>query len=268
MNQPVAALAFAGGAPPSTLDGLNSQSLAIIQQAMKKNPNLSIKSFYGERLYDTARIASGTALPAGEFPLFANPIGSQQTELNGTTQYTKTYLDTNMTNARQLPQGQYCWVTSIQARVLITGSLDDTTQTGANLGLANAPGTGASLVAADDIVGVNLVQAALESIVMKFNYNSTQFETGPLWAFPSRYGVSGVAGGFAYVPGTAGTTIAQNEAIYNNGYGIVYTLPVVRQIDSLYQFGVNLQALNNFVPSRNFRIQIILEGLGAKSVTG
>lgn len=268
MNNPIAQLDFAGGAPPSTLDGFDSRQNQIIASAMKKYPFLQIKSFYGERLYDTARIQSGTALPLNEFPLFAVPVGSQTTELNGSTQYTKTRLDTNMTTARQLPAGQYAWITSIQARVTLTGQLDDTVQTGNNLGLANAPGTGAAAAVADDVIGVNLIQAALESIVGTFQYNQTNFENGPLYLFPSRYGVSGVAGGFMYVPTTAGTGIAQNEAIFNNGFGIVYTLPVVREIGSLYQFGFNLQPLNNFVPTRNFRIEIILEGLGAKAVTG
>ena len=268
ISNPVAQLDLAGGAPPSTMDGFDARQNAIIAQAMKKYPFLQIKSFYGERLYDSARVTAGTALPLNEFPLFAVPIGSQQTELNGTTQYTKTRLDTNMTTARQLPAGQYAWITSIQARVLLTGQLDDTVQTGANLGLANAPGITTSAVAADSIVGVNLIQAVLESVVGTFQYNQTNFETGPLYLFPSRYGVSGVAGGFLFTSAAAGTAVAQNEALYNNGYGFVYTLPVVREIGSLYQFGFNLQPLNNFVPTRNFRIQIILEGLGAKAVTG
>lgn len=268
-NNPIASnLSFAGGMPPSTLDGLNAQLIQQILSDTQRYPGLTYKSFYGERLYDTARVAAGTALPTSEFQLFANPFGSTQTEINGTTQYSKTLIDTNMTNARQLPAGQYAWITSIQVRCTLTGQLDDSVQTGANLGLANAPGLGNTLVAADDVIAVNLIQAALESFIIKFNYAGTDFEKGPLYLFPSRYGVSGVSGGFAYIPGTAGTTIAQNETIFNNGFGGVYTLPVVRQIDSLYQFNVALQAFNNFVPTRNFRIQVILEGLGAKSVVG
>jgi hypothetical protein len=268
MNNPIAQVGFAGGLPPSTLDGFDAKTMALIQTAMRQYPGLTLKSFYGERLYDTARVAAGTALNSAEFPLFANPVGGQQTELNGTTLYTKSLLDTNMTNARQLPAGQYAWITSIQCQVIISGNLDDTTQTGANLGLANAPGTGSTLAAADDILAVNLAQAAVEGIIMKFQYNQTEFEKGPLKLFPTRYGLSGFSGTAPYVPGTAGTTIMQNETVVNNGFGFVYTLPVVRQIDSLYQFGVALQALNTFTPTRNFRIQVVLEGLGAKSVTG
>ena len=173
-----------------------------------------------------------------------------------------------MTTARQLPAGQLAWITSIQVRCVVSGSLDDTTQTGANLGLANAPGIGSTLVAADDALAVNLAQAAYESIYLRFLYNQTAFEEGPLYLFPSRYGMSGFSGTAAYVPGTAGTTIMQNETVVNNGFGFVFTLPVVRQIDSLYQFAVSLQPFNTFTPTRNFRIQVILEGLGAKSVTG
>lgn len=268
MNPVANNLGFAGGIPPSTLDNVDPSQYALIQQIIAKMPRARLASLYGLRLFDSARIVAGTALPLSEFDLFVNPIGSQQTELNGTTQYTKSKIDTNMSTARQLPAGQEAWITSMQVRVLISGNLDDSTQTGANLGLANAPGIGSTLVAADDVLAVNLAQAAFEGIYATFKYNQTAFEEGPLWAFPSRYGVSGFSGSAAYIPGTAGTTIMQNETAVNNGFGYVFRFPIVRHIDSLYQFSVTLQALNNFVPTRNFRIQVILEGLGAKSVTG
>ncbi len=268
-NNPIAQLGMPGGGlPPSTLDGLDPRQAELIAQAMRKYPGLTLKSFYGERLYDTARVAAGTALNSSEFQLFAVPQGQSTTEMNGTTQYQKSFLDTNMSTARQLPAGQYAWITSIQARVVISGNLDDTTQTGANLGLANAPGIGSTLAATDDALAVNLAQAALEGIVLRFSFNQTVFESGPLYLFPTRYVMSGFSGTAAYIPGTAGTTIMQNETVVNNGIGITYTLPVVREITSLYQFGVTLQALNTFTPTRNFRVQIVLEGLGAKSVTG
>lgn len=267
--QPIANnLNFAGGLPVSTLDSIDPSQYGLIADILKKNPKARLASLYGLRLFDSARVKAGTALPTSEFELFANPVGTQQTELNGTTQYTKSFIDTNMRTTRQLPQGQEAWITSIQVRVLISGALDDTTQTGANLGLANAPGIGSTLAAADDALAVNLAQAALEGIYLRFYYNSTVFEEGPLWGFPSRYGVSGFSGAAAYVPGTAGTTIMQNETAINNGFGYVFRLPVVRHIDSLYQFSCTLQPYNNFVPTNNFRIQTILEGLGAKSVTG
>lgn len=261
-------LAFAGGIPPSTLDAINPSQYALIQEIIKTNPNARLASLYGLRLFDSARVAAGTALPTSEFELFANPVGTQQTQLNGSTQYTKSFIDTNMRTTRQLPAGQEAWITSIQCRVLISGSLDNSSQTGANLGLANDPGTGANLAAADDVLAVNLAQAAYEGIYLRFSYNQTVFEEAPLWAFPSRYGVSGFSGTAAYIPGSAGTTIMQNETAVNNGFGFVFQLPIVRHIDSLYQFSVTLQPFNNFTPTRNFTVQVILEGLGAKSVTG
>lgn len=259
---------FAGNAPKSTLDTVDPSQYQMISQIIKDNPGARLASFYGLRLYDTARVVAGTAFNASEFELFATPVGQQTTEMNGTTQYTKSKIDTNMSVSRQLPASQEAWITSIQVRVLISGNLDVTTQTGANLGLANNPGLGSSLTAPMDVQATNLAQAALESIYLKFSYNQTTFEEGPLTLFPSRYGVSGYAGGFAYVPGTAGTTIAQNEVAINNGFGYVYRLPIFRHIESLYQFNVTLQAINTFTPTRNFRISVILEGLGAKGVTG
>jgi len=265
---PANRLNFAGMAPKSTLDHVDPAQFGLIQQIIAANPGARLASFYGLRLYDTARVAAGTAFGASEFELFATPVGQQTTEMNGTTQYTKSKIDTNMSVSRQLPQSQMAWITSIQCRVVVSGLLDNTAQTGANLGLANDPGIGSNIVAADDVAAVNLAQAAYESIYLKFNYNQTQFEEGPLYLFPARYGISGFAGGFAYIPGTAGTTIAQNEVAVNNGFGFVYRLPIPREIESLYQFNVTLQALNTFTPTRNFRIQVILEGLGAKGVTG
>jgi hypothetical protein len=152
--------------------------------------------------------------------------------------------------------------------VLITGSLDDTTLTGNNLGLANNPGIGTAVVAADDILATNLAQAALEGIYLRFSYNQTTFEEGPLCLFPSRYGISGYSGQINVTPNAAGTGVVQNETAVNNGFGYVYRLPVYRHIESLYQFNTTVQALQTFTPTRNFRIQVILEGLGAKGVTG
>jgi len=259
---------FAGVAPKSTLDHVDPSQYGMIQQIIQSNPGARLASFYGLRLYDVARVAAGTAFNQNEFELFATPVGQQTTEMNGTTQYTKTKQDTNMSVSRQLPASQEAWITSIQVRVLISGNLDKSVQTGSNLGLANNPGLGSELTAPADIQATNLAQAALESIYLKFSYNQTSFEEGPLYLFPSRYGISGYSGNVAYTPGTAGTAVIQNETAVNNGFGYVYRLPIFRHIESLYQFNVTLQALNTFTPTRQFRIQVILEGLGAKGVTG
>lgn len=258
---------FAGVAPKSTLDHVDPAQYGMIQQIIQANPGARLASFYGLRLYDVARVAAA-AFNSNEFELFATPVGQQTTEMNGTTQYTKTKIDTNMSVSRQLPASQEAWITSIQVRVLVSGQVDTTSQTGNNLGLANNPGLGSQLKASDDVQATNLAQAALESIYLKFSYNQTTFEEGPLYLFPSRYGVSGYSGNVAYIPGTAASTIIQNETAVNNGFGYVYRLPIFRHIESLYQFNVTLQALNTFTPTRNFRIQVILEGLGAKGVTG
>lgn len=272
MMNPLAQMSLAGQIPPSTLDYLDPRTASLVAEAMRANPGLQLKSFYGERLYDTARVQSGTALTAQDINLFSVPQGNQTTEVNGTTAYTKTKLDTNMTVSRQLPAGQLAWITSIQIRVLFVGSLDDSVQTGANLGLANAPGTNTSLAAADDVVAVTNMQAILESFVITFQYNQTNFESGPLYLFPTRYVVSGVAGAVNIAAVNdqviATNSIIQNETVLNNGMGIVWTLPIVRKIEPLYQFNVLLQPINLFTPNRNFRIQCILEGLGAKAVTG
>lgn len=259
---------FAGVAPKSTLDHVDPAQYGMIQQIIQANPGARLASFYGLRLYDVARVTAGTAFNSNEFELFATPVGQQTTEMNGTTQYTKTKIDTNMSVSRQLPASQEAWITSIQVRVLISGNLDVTSQTGNNLGLANNPGLATSLTAPMDVQATNLAQAAFESIYLKFSYNQTTFEEGPLYLFPSRYGVSGYSGQVNVTPNAAGTGVIQNETAINNGFGYVYRLPIFRHIESLYQFNVTLQALNTFTPTRNFRMVVILEGLGAKGVTG
>jgi len=262
-------LQFSGAGLPSTLDHVDPAQYQFISKILEQNPGARLASFYGLRLYDTARVTAGTAFGSSEFELFAVPVGQSTTEMNGTTQYTKSKIDTNMSVSRQLPASQEAWITSIQVRVLISGSLDDTVQTGANLGLANNPGIGTGVLAADDILATNLAQAALEGIYLRFSYNQTTFEEGPLCLFPSRYGVSGYAGGVQMANNKDATaTIVQNETAVNNGFGYVYRLPVYRHLESLYQFNTTVQALNTFTPTRNFRIQVILEGLGAKGVTG
>ena len=259
---------FANQAPKSTLDNVDPSQYQMIANMIRDNPGARLASFYGLRLYDVARVTAGTQFNSSEFELFATPVGQQTTEMNGTTQYTKSRIDTNMSVSRQLPASQEAWITSIQVRVLISGNLDVTSQTGNNLGLANNPGLSTALTAAMSEQATNLAQAALESIYLKFSYNQTTFEEGPLYLFPSRYGISGYAGPVNVTPNTAGTGVIQNETAVNNGFGYVYRLPVFRHIESLYQFNVTLQALNTFTPTRNFRIQVILEGLGAKGVTG
>lgn len=275
-GNPTSNVSYGNGVlPQSTMDNpvLNQIMWDVIEDAKAKGITLTPKSFFGQRLYDIARVKSGTALAATPFQLFVNPVGSQQTEVNGTTQYTKSPIDTNMTNARQLPAGEMAWITSIQVRCLISGLIDNSAQTGANLGLANDPGLVTTLDATgvDDVLAVNLAQAFYESIHLQFNYNGTGFEQGPLFLFPSRYGVSGFAGNTIFNNAndvvTSVSTI-QNEVAVNNGFGFVYTLPVVRQIDSLYTFNVTLTPFNTFTPTRNVRVQVILEGLGMKSITG
>ena len=254
---------------PSTLDHVDAASYDMISKIIKANPGARLASFYGLRLYDTARVQAGTAFGSSEFELFATPVGQQTTEMNGTTSYVKSKIDTNMSVSRQLPASQEAWITSIQVRVLISGSTDATTLTGANLGLANNPGTGTTVQLATDILATNLAQAALEGIYLRFSYNQTSFEEGPLCLFPSRYGVSGYAsGGNTLIKSDQDTTLYQNETAVNNGFGYVYRLPIYRHIESLYQFNVTLQALQTFTPTRNFRVQVILEGRGAKGVTG
>ena len=107
----------------------------------------------------------------------------------------------------------------------------------------------------------------LESLTFTFSLNNTRFERGPGITFPTRYGLSGYAGGFAYVPGTAGTTIAANECAVNNGFGTPRPFAQVRHIPSLYNFGVIMKVNNAFTVTRPFRVRVVFEGVSANAIT-
>ena len=131
----------------------------------------------------------------------------------------------------------------MQAKMAISELLDNAiNNSNDNLDLASDPGLENQIVAADALNAVNLAQAILESMTITFNLDGTDFEGGALEEFPSRYGLSGFAGGFAYVPGTAGTTIAANETVVNNGFGQPFNWPIIRHLKGQQNFSVKVRA--------------------------
>jgi hypothetical protein len=250
---------------PSVADWFSPTYLGQLAQAISAGGRLA--STYDDVLYDTARF-DAAALPVGEFEFFSVPRGQNTLPINGTVAYQKSLIDTNMTAASQLPQGNEFWACNMQASLVIIGQLDNSVQTtNPNVGLPLDPGIGTSLVAADDILAVNLAQAFLESLTITFVLNNVEFESGPLIFWPSRYGISGFSGTAAFIPGTAGTTIMQNETAVNNGFGAPRDWSTVRHIPPLYSFSVRCRIHNPFTVTRPLRLRIGLEGLRAKSVT-
>lgn len=253
---------------PSSLEEISYSDLGQLFEYIRNHPEMQLKSVYFDKLIDTVRFATGS-VATGEYDLFKVPIGSMTTEYNGSTQYKKSRIDTNMVAQGQLPDGHHFWACNMQAKVSISGLLDDSVQSsGDNLGLPSAPGIESAIVAADAINATNLIQAIGESIHLVFTLDGNEFEGGAVEEFPSRYGYSGYAGGFAYVPGTAGTTIAANETCVNIGFGQPVSWPIARYIKSLRTFGVKLRVYNPFTNTRQFRLKILLEGIRAKPIVG
>lgn len=251
---------------PSVLDYTTASEFGQLAQMIAENGGRAA-SVYTDTLYDTALFDAGS-LTQQERVLFSVPIGGQNTTLVGGTTYQVGEQFTNMTNAQQLPAGNEFWAINMQVALTISGLLDNAVNaSGNNPGLASDPGLENQIAAADALNATNLAQAILESLTFTFSLNNTRFERGPGIVFPTRYGLSGYAGGFAYVPGTAGTTIAANEVAVNNGFGTPRPFAMVRHIPSLYNFGVIMKVNNAFTVTRPFRVRLVLEGVRANAIT-
>jgi hypothetical protein len=209
-------------------------------------------------MYDTFRIKAGTALNTSPFTFFQTPIGQQQAGLNFTTQYAKTFIDTNMKQAGQIQKGRLFRIISMQVRIVETGATDTTYgSSGAGTEMPTAP-TGAAVVSA-----TNEIKALMEGSYYTFNVDDRDFEQGKGVHFPSPYGFSGFAGSGAPGGSGAGTDAI---AVVNNGFGRYYQFPVIRNIDGLRHFDVSGQFAYAITPTRNCNIECCLEGLMYRSV--
>lgn len=255
------------GAAPSVFDYATPSDIGNLAQQIVNSPGSRVASVYSDTLYDTVLCDAG-ALTAQEITMFSNPINSINRTLVGSASYKVGEHLTNMTNQNQLPAGNEFWAVNMQVQLMISGLLDNAVNsTGDNPGLASDPGLGSQIVAADSLNATNLAQVILESFSFTFSLNNVRFERGPGFLFPTEFGVSGFAGGFAYVPGTAGTTIADNETAVNNGFGRPRPFALVRHIPSLYNFSVICKINNAFTVTRPFRLRVILAGVRGNSIT-
>lgn len=258
-----------GAGLPSTFDYVTPTQIGELARRISEDRAAGndgrLVSLYGDVLYDSFRILSGT-LAEGEYDLFSTPKGQQATPLNGgaAAAYRKTLAQTNMTSANQLPGGNEFWAVNMQVYLALSGLLDDTTNPD---GSVISPGIESAAVAADAVNATNLMQTLQENISVTFYINGTEFEGGPIGLFPSRFGISGYAANFAYIPGAAGTTIGINETGINNGFGVPRELPIVRHIPPLTQFGVKLRVHSTFTMTRIVNAKVAFEGIRGKSAT-
>lgn len=245
---------FAGGQAQPVFPLLTPEQAATIG-------NLEVKQVLDWVLYDTKYFVAGSAMPTTVIKFFAVQGGAQDVVANSTgVSFTKTKIDTNITQPAQLERGQLMITRSIEAIVSTPGNFSLTNQGSGNTTLPSTLPTSAVTTAATaGVLASNLEAALLQMGCLTLKVGTNEFESGPLIQYPSSFGISGYAGGV--FTGTAQTgVIVPNEAIANNGFGSPRLLYQPRTILAGQNFGVNLEFPISFTPSRNCQIQICLRG--------
>jgi hypothetical protein len=228
--------------------------LQVTDSLLKATKGRPIADAFDYVIYDTLRYKPGAAVPTNTQRLFTSGVGQSVSVVNAAAEtYQKDFFDTNMQDGNRLPRGQFFVVDSIQAIVTITGETDTTYPTsGAGTELPTDT-TGAAA-----ITGSNLIRALLGQTYIQFWVGEKSYEEGPLFHFPSDFGLSGFAGS----GGSANTTaITNTETVINNGFGRARQLVMQRLIPELVNFRVDLRHLQALTISRQLVIQILLRGV-------
>jgi hypothetical protein len=255
---------------PTTLDDINPAYYYQIKQFIDANGG-RISSISGVTLYDTLRIDPGV-LPTKDFVFFQNAVGAQQSLFVTTsTTYVKQEIDVHpwISNGGQLGKGYEALIWGIGVQFHIPSALDKSLQTSGNaVNLALDPGSITGEGAGDPVKMGNLLRAFQEGTYFKLFVNSTSFEDGPGWRFPS-----GIYGGMGFSSLAAAVTapaFAVSDGMINNGFGFSYQMPVMRHIPELTKFGVRMSVQNPFTTANvnAVRVVVTLEGIGIQPVTG
>lgn len=257
---------------PTTLNRINPAYYEQIASFVRQN-DARLASANGLVLYDTLRMDPATTLSTSGFIFFQNGINTQQGLYNAGTAYTKSNIDIHpwIQNGK-LDDGYEALIWSIQIRVQLPGSSDETVQTSGNaLNLTNSAGAIFNEAAAagqgDAIKTGNVIRAMQEGLHFAFKVNDTTFEQGPLYRFPTVYGT----GNQIAISGVVASAIS--DSAMNNGMGWAYQMPFMRHIPSNTRFAVEMSvknamafALTDGIPQ--FRICVLLEGIGISPITG
>jgi len=223
------------------------QLTASVLKRVNERGGLRVVDVLDHIRYDTLRFKPGAAVSTAPFVLFQIPFGQQASVANAAENYNKSLLDTNMDSAGQLPAGQEMIVNSIQVWVNVPGQTDTSYPTS---------GAGTELptdtTAAAKVSGVNLLKAVLTQATLTTKFGEKRYEEGPLFQFPTDYGISGFAG-------AADST--GNESISNNGFGRARALFMPRHIPELVNFNVNVQFVQALTISRQFTLTVMLHGI-------
>jgi hypothetical protein len=251
------------GALPTTLDAygaaVNPAYYNQIADFLQRNGG-RLASVCGIRLYDSLRVDQGVQ-PLRTFNFFQNGVNASQGLFvaSGTT-YVKQEIDVSpwIVNG-MLAKGYEVLVWSIQVRVQLPNSLDESVQTSGNgISLPNDPGIISGEAATDPIKAGNLLRAIQESYYFELKVNSTVFEHGPTYG----------SGNAVAVGGTVSAPIA--DGMWSNSLGWCYQMPVMRHIPEQTQFAVRMTCQNPFTTANTvpFRVNVILDGIGIQPITG
>lgn len=196
-------------------------------------------------LTDTARFLRGVAVKPQTIKLFKIGIGQQAAYANVPgVKYTKHKGDTTMEQGNFL-SGQAFDIANVQGcvsrRYISLDAADEALRTA-------AAGTNQSGIV--QLAGqVELLEHLAETAVVtnKYGGSNKERESGLLKFFPTGYGQSVSTGGTSYVKA-------------NNGFGVASPLLAVRQLGDKTNIDVEIEILEEFIPTIDFQIQIIHDG--------
>jgi hypothetical protein len=253
---------YAGGFPQNVVGRITPEQAAMMA-------GMDIKQVLDDTLYDTKYFVAGTAVSSADIAFFSVPLNNQDAVANSAAvTFSKTPMNTNMTQAGQLERGQLFLIESIQIMVSVPGNFDLTVQSTGNTTLpATLPTSAVATNATAGVLSANLAAAILKAGVGKLKVGSNFFENGPLIQFPSEFGVSTNGTSAFSGTATAAVTTVPSDVTSNNGFGFCRYLRFPRIIEAGQNFQWTVNFFNLFTPSRNFEIQTILKGFRFRDVS-
>ena len=238
--------------PPNIFGPLVAENLTTQDYSLLQQNNFMLKRMFRDRIYERTRYISGTAVPTTPLTLFSHTLGGSATVINSSaTSYSVTQIDTNITQANQLPKGDIFICTSMQAHVFIPGALDTTITNGEAL---NPTPTGTPPAV------VNTMRCLIYGGFLALNIGPTQYEMSPIWAFPAGpYAISGMAG--------AGISTTSTESFVQNGNNVPVQCKPWHVIDPGRNFNVKLTWIDAWTPQTLFYLTILLDGFRLTDVS-
>jgi hypothetical protein len=250
MSTPMGQLGGGGGnlrvwRPPQIMGPLVAENLTPSDYSLLQSSGANLKKMFRDCIYDRQRYVSGTAVPTTQIVVFSTPVGQQKTVINSpATTYSATLIDTNVSQANQLPKGDIFVITSIQVKLEFVGAIDTTITSGEAL-VPTPTGTPPSVT--------NNMRCALYGGYIQLKLGPINYELGPLWQYPAGpYTLSGMAG--------AGISTTSSESFIQNGFGRPRECKPWHVIDPGRSFMILLQWIDAWTPQSLFYLTFILDG--------